>query len=114
MDAGLIANARIRPDHVAIQSDTGTLTYGELDDRARRAAHALHHAGVPRNGTVAVMLPNGARFFEAVHGVGRLRGVVVPVNTHFKADEVGWIVRDSGAQAVVTTAEYLPALEQVG
>ena len=111
--AGLIANARIRPDHLAITSGAGRLTYAELDDRARRAAHALHHAGVPRNGTVAVMLPNGAPFFEAVHGVGRLRGVVVPVNTHFKADEVGWIVRDSGAQAVVTTAEHLPALEQV-
>ena len=38
-------------------SDAGPLTYAELDDRARRAAHALHRAGVPRNGTVAVMLP---------------------------------------------------------
>ncbi|MGZ8762692.1 MAG: AMP-binding protein [Acidimicrobiia bacterium] len=113
IDGGLIANARIRPDHVAIRSDAGTITYAELDDRARRAAHALSRAGVERGGTVAIMLPNGAPFFEAVHGAGRLRAVVVPVNTHFKADEVGWIVRDSGAQAVVTTAEFLPALEQV-
>ncbi|MGZ8752737.1 MAG: AMP-binding protein [Acidimicrobiia bacterium] len=113
VDGGLIANARIRPDHVAIRSDAGTITYAELDDRARRAAHALSRAGVERGGTVAIMLPNGAPFFEAVHGAGRLRAVVVPVNTHFKADEVGWIVRDSGAQAVVTTAEFLPALEQV-
>ncbi len=113
MDAGLIANARIRPGHLAIRSDVDALTYGELDDRARRASHALSRAGVTRGGTVAVMLPNTATFFEAVHGAGRLRAVVVPVNTHFKADEVGWIVRDSGAQAVVTTAEYLPALGQV-
>jgi len=113
MDAGLIANARIRPDDRAVTTSAGTLTYAELNDRARRAAHALQAAGVERGGTVAVMLPNGAPFFEAVHAAGRLRAVVVPVNTHFKADEVGWIVRDSGAQAVVTTAEYLPALEQV-
>lgn len=113
MDAGLIANARVRPDDRAVTTSAGTLTYAELNDRARRAAHALQAAGVERAGTVAVMLPNGAPFFEAVHAAGRLRAVVVPVNTHFKADEVGWIVRDSGAQAVVTTAEYLPALDQV-
>ena len=113
MDAGLIANARLRPDHLAITTHAGTLTYAELDDRARLASHALHAAGVTRGGTVAVMLPNGAPFFEAVHAAGRLRAVVVPINTHFKSDEVGWIVRDSGAQAVVTTAEFLPALDQV-
>ena len=47
------------------------------------------------------MVPNSIEFFEAAHGAGRLGAIVVPVNMHFKADEAGWIVADSGAAAVV-------------
>ena len=42
------------------------------------------------------MVPNSIEFFEAAHGAGRLGAIAVPVNMHFKADEAGWIVADSG------------------
>ena len=112
-DAGLIAHARARPDHVALREGDRALTYGELDDRARRVAHALNAIGVRRGDRVAVMVPNSFEFFEAVHGVGRLGAVVVPVNIHFKADEAGWIVADSGATAVVVAEDLQSALEGV-
>src|SRR5204862_6465845 len=106
-DAGRLAHARARPDHVALRQGDEVLTYGELDDRARRVAHALAGLGVRRADRVAVMVPNSFEFFEAVHGAGRLGAVVVPVNIHFNADEAGWIVTDSGTAAVVV-AENLP------
>ena len=46
------------------------------------------------------------------HGAGRLGAIVVPVNIHFKADEAGWIVADSGATAVVVARWLLPALDR--
>lgn len=113
MDAGLIAHARLRPDQIALRLGDETRTYAELDDRARRAAHALHALGVRRGDRVAIMVPNSIEFFEAAHGAGRLGGIVVPVNMHFKADEAGWIVADSGATAVVVAAELQPALDGV-
>jgi long-chain acyl-CoA synthetase len=111
MDAGLLAQARLRPDAPALIVDDRVVTYAALDAGARRAAHALAAAGATRGGTVAVMVPNSPEFFEALHGAGRLRAVAVPINVHFKADEVEWIVRDSGAQVVVVARDlerYVP------
>src|SRR6476661_4165280 len=113
MDAGLIAQARLRPDQIALRLDDETRTYSELDDRARRVAHALHALGVRRGDRVAIMVPNGIEYFEAAHGTGRLGGIVVPVNVHFKADEAGWIVSDSGATAVVVAEDLQAALAGV-
>jgi long-chain acyl-CoA synthetase len=108
--AGLLAQAAVRPEQIALRLGDRALTYAELDDRARRAAHALHGLGVRRGDRVAVMVPNGFEFFEAVHACGRLGVVAVPVNVHFKADEAGWIVSDSGATAVVVAEELQPPL----
>jgi long-chain acyl-CoA synthetase len=109
-DAGVLAHARARPDQLALRQADATRTYAELDDRARRVAHALAGLGVRRGDRVAVVIPNSIEFFEVVHGSGRLGAVVVPVNIHFKADEAGWIVSDSGAAAVVVAEELQSAL----
>jgi len=112
-EAGVIAQTRIRPDAPALIVDGVVTTYGQLDAQARDLAHALHDAGVRRGDRVGVLVPNSAEFFVAIHGVGRLGAIVVPVNIHFKADEAGWIVKDSGATAVVATRDLLPALADV-
>jgi len=112
-DAGLLAHARARPEHVALREGDRVRTYAELDDRARRVAHALAALGVRRGDSVAVMVPNSFEFFEAIHGSGRLGAVVVPINVHFKADETGWVVTDSGAAAVVVANDLQGALDGV-
>ncbi len=113
MGAGLLTHARTQPEKVALRLGDEQRTYRELDDRARRGAHALAALGVRRGGCVAVMVPNSFEFFEAVHACGRLGVVVVPVNVHFKADETGWVVSDSGAGAVVVARDLVPALDGV-
>src|SRR6266542_2659560 len=110
-DAGLLAHARARPDHVALRLGDETRTYAELDDRARRVTHALTALGVQRGDRVAVMVPNSFEFFEAIHGCGRVGAVVAPINIHFKSDEAGWIVTDSGATAVIVAEELQSALD---
>jgi long-chain acyl-CoA synthetase len=112
-EKGVLAHARARPDHVALRQAEEARTYAELDDRARRVAHVLASLGVQRGGRVAVMIPNSFEFFEAIHSAGRLGAIVVPVNVHFKADETGWIVTDSGATAVIVAEELQSALHGV-
>ena len=113
MDAGLLANSQARPDAVALRLGDELRTYADLDDHARRGAHALHRAGARRGDRVAVMVPNSFEFFEALHSCGRLGAIAVPINIHFKADEAGWIVGDSGATAVVVARDLRPALAGV-
>jgi long-chain acyl-CoA synthetase len=111
--AGLIAQAHVRPDAPALVVDEDTWTFGRLDAAARDLAHALHAVGVQRGDRVAVVVPNSAEFFVATHACGRLGAIVVPVNIHFKADEAGWLVTDSGATAVVVTRDLVGALAAV-
>lgn len=107
---GLPAQARQQPDSVALIDATCQVTYGELDDRARRVARTLQAWGVRPGDRVAVLVPNQAEWFEAVHGIGRLGAVAVPVNVHFKVEEAGHVVLDSGARAVIVHRDLLPAL----
>ncbi len=112
-EAGVQTHAQRRPDAVALRVDDDVYTYAELNDAARDLAHALHGLGVRRGDRVGILVPNSAEFFMATHACGRLGAIVVPVNIHFKADEAGWVVTDSGATAVVVTRELVPALAQV-
>jgi long-chain acyl-CoA synthetase len=107
------AHARLRPDAVALVVDGEPTTYAEFDDRCRRVAVALADLGVARGDRVAVVVPNSREWFEAVHGAGRLGAIAVPVNVHFKADEAGHVVRDSGSVAVIVDADLLDALARV-
>ena len=112
---GIPAQARLRPGDVALVADDGTRTYVELDDRTRRVGQALLARGVAERAgdRVAVVLPNSIEFFEAVHGIGRVGAVAVPVNTHFKAAETGHVVRDCGAVAVIVHADLAASLDEV-
>jgi long-chain acyl-CoA synthetase len=110
---GIAAQARARRDHPALVLDERTLTYGELEERIRRVATVLDGYGVGPGDRVGVMVPNSFEWFESVHGAARLGAVAVPVNTHFKAAEAGWILTDSNAAAVVVAADALPSLAEM-
>ena len=111
--AGLIAQARLRPDAPALVVDDDVWTFGRLGAAARDLGHALHALGVRRGDRVGILVPNSAEFFVATHACGRLGAIVVPINIHFKADEAGWLVSDSGATAVVVTRDLQDALSGV-
>src|SRR5262249_57455415 len=65
--------ARRRPQARAL----GTLTYAELDERARRAAGAL---GAQPGERVAIALPPGREFAIALHACLSAGAVAVPVH----------------------------------
>lgn len=56
-------------DAIAVTYPDGTLTWSALDQRSNRRARQLAALGVKRDDLVAVMLPNGTEFHEAVAGV---------------------------------------------
>src|SRR5687767_16034382 len=101
MEIGITAHARSRPDAVALVTPDVRWTFAELDARANRAAHALRALGVGPSGRLAVALRNHATHFEILCGAARLGAEVVPVSWRSKADEVRYMVSDSGAVAVI-------------
>jgi o-succinylbenzoate---CoA ligase len=72
--------AERRPDHPALVTGGETLTWAQLAERAATASAALAADGVGEGDRVALVLPAGAAFVAALHGVLRLGAVAVPVD----------------------------------
>ncbi|MFC8520931.1 FadD3 family acyl-CoA ligase [Streptomyces sp. NPDC057257] len=83
------------------------LTFTQLVERVRVAAGAFAELGVGRGDRVAIWAPNSAEWIVAAFGLLTAGGVLVPVNTRFKADEAHDIVTRSGAKAVLVQQGFL-------
>ena len=104
-------HAALTPDKPAVvMAGTGhTLTYRELDEGSARLARHLHGAGLRRGDVVALLATNGPRVFEVYWAAQRSGLYVTAVNHHLTADEVAYVVSDSGAKALVVSASPLAA-----
>jgi HIP---CoA ligase len=83
------------------------LTFAETVDRIRCAAGAFAELGVDKGERVAIWAPNSAEWIIAAFGLLTAGGVLVPVNTRFKADEAGDVITRSGAKAVLVQEGFL-------
>ncbi|MDX6764803.1 AMP-binding protein, partial [Streptomyces sp. F8] len=96
----LAARGVRRGDRVAVMLQN-TPHFVLLSDSV--AGH-LAARGVRRGDRVAVMLQNTPHFVLAVLGAWKAGAVVVPLNPMYKTGEVGHVLRDSGAAALVCEA----------
>jgi long-chain acyl-CoA synthetase len=85
-------------------------TFAELDDRSRRLAAHLEAAGVGEQGHLAALLPNCLEYFDVAWAAQRSGLWLTPVNWHLTPAEAGYIVTDSGAQALLATPELAASL----
>lgn len=115
MDAGIggwiVRHAQQRGDKAAlIDGPTGALTtYAELEQRTGDLAASLYHAGVRRGDRIALLSTNSPAFMEAVFAVARLGAILVPLNYRLAADELGYILQDSGAMMLFVSPELTDA-----
>jgi fatty-acyl-CoA synthase len=104
MSDQLARHARKTPDGAALRFDGSGRSYAELDLRVTRLARALRERGVGTGDRVAVLALNGMEVWETYLAGVRLGAIVVPVNFRLVADEVGYVLADSGATALVVDA----------
>ena len=98
--------ARRRGENTAVVTDVGEAwSYAALDDRCRRFAAFLRSRSVAPGERVAILLQNVPEFIIAYFGAIAAGCVAVPVNFRLSPAEVAYILSDSSASVVVTTAE---------
>ncbi len=85
-----------------------SVTYGELWERAAGVAGGLRDDGIERGDRVATTLANGIDWVTAFFAVQMLGAVIVPVNTRFTEEEVGYVLEDSGASFTFVAGRPLP------
>jgi long-chain acyl-CoA synthetase len=85
-------------------------THEEVADRAARIAGGLHKLGVKQGDCVSILMRNDIAFIEAAYAAMRLGAYGVPVNWHFKPEEIAYILKDSGAPVLIAHADMLHQL----
>jgi acyl-CoA synthetase (AMP-forming)/AMP-acid ligase II len=100
------AHAQTTPDKPAfIMATSGqVVTYRELDERSNRLAQLLYGAGLRFGDHIAICMENHARYLEVVWAAQRSGLSFTPINFHFNAEEIAYIVDNCDAQAYVTSA----------
>ncbi len=104
----LTRRADISPDREAyVDAASGArFTFSELNVRSNRLSHQLLGLGVGQGDRVALCLMNSIEFIEAFIAVAKIGGVVVPLNWRLVADELEFIIKDSGAETLIYGQEF--------
>ncbi len=100
-------------DEPGTAGSLGTLTYRQLESRARGMALALDAMGVGHGERVAIVSPNAARFLISYFGVSAYGRILVPVNYRLNADEISYIVGHSGASVLLVDPESEDSLRGI-
>ncbi len=98
------------PDRLALVAGDERRTYRGLDERASRVAHHLQVAGVRAGEHVAVYAWNRAEWLEAKLGIYKARAAVINVNYRYVPDELGYLLDNSDAVAVLFERGFAPRL----
>ena len=89
------------------------LTFAELSERSARVGNALLAAGVRPGERVGLLLMNGPEFVESFFAVARIGAVVVPLNWRLVADELTFILADSGTRTLLYGEEFADTVAEI-
>ncbi|AZS80526.1 long-chain fatty acid--CoA ligase [Achromobacter spanius] len=78
-----------------------SLTRDALVARGEQVAAGLAAMGVREGDVIAVLLRNGMPYLEIIQACKRLGCYYCPINWHYTADEVAFLVADSGAKVLI-------------
>ena len=114
----LAAVAERHGERVAMVFGEERITFADFRARVDIFAAGLADLGLGRGDALAIWLPNRPLWFVAQHAAARLGVVVVALNPRYRAHELGYILAQSSATALLVTdhlgpVDYFETLHEV-
>lgn len=103
------------PDKTALVFEPSgkTLSYGALERAANTVAQLFRAQGIKAGDAVAFCLENGPEVFAFCWGAQRAGLYFVPISSRLTANEITYIVKDSGAKLLLTSDYLASELDQI-
>ena len=101
-----IGQAGRTPDAPAVLTTSGSLSYGELLQRARRAAGWLRDRQVGRDELVGLIMHRGPEQVVGILATVMAGGAYLPVDAALPAERVRYMLRDGRVRCVLTNAGW--------
>src|SRR5574337_1006294 len=102
--------ADVYPERLVIVHGALRQTWSQTYARCRRLASSLRRAGIAKNDTVAVMLPNTPPMVEAHFGVPMAGAVLNALNTRLDPETIAFMLDHGEAKAVIVDPEFAPVM----
>ena len=100
------------PLFLGIISGQRRRSHAEVADRAARIAGGLQRLGVRQGDSVCILMRNDIAFIEAAYAAMRLGAYAVPVNWHFKPEEINYILQGFRHPVLIGHADLLHQLRE--
>ena len=106
-------HAREHPDgEFAVLGDR-TVTYGEASQQINRLANAFGSVGIHKGDRVALLSKNSIEYMFVYFAASKAGVVPVPLNYRLAPQEWAYIINDSQAKMLISSAEYLEAADGI-
>jgi long-chain acyl-CoA synthetase len=96
-----------KPDDAALVDERGSVTWRTFNADVNRLIHAWRAAGLGVGDTVGVLCGNRVELFEVLAAAMHAGVVVVPLNWHWVADEIAYVLADAEARAVLVDVDFV-------
>ena len=101
-------------DTPMIRCGTVARSHQQVQERAARITAGLGSLGVATGDNVAIVMANSVEFLEVTAGIALTGANPVPVNWHWKSEELGYLLTNSASKAAFVHADFVAAVEQTG
>lgn len=104
--------ATLYPNKKALIACDREYTFEELNKQTNKIANALINYGVNHGEAVAILLPRDSRLIASMYGILKAGGVYVPCDTEYPIQRIDYILEDSDATYIITTANRISEFEE--
>src|SRR3954471_18170033 len=105
--------ADAKPDEEAFDYLDRSWTWAQWYDRVRRLAGALQQRGIKRGDVVAFLDKNHPACVELTLAAASLGAANAIINFRLAADELDYVLNDSGAKILIVGAELKPGVDKI-
>jgi len=106
-------HAGTRPEASAFVCGASTLSFAELDERARRVAAGLAAMGITPGARVTYLGKNSNAVLEAAVGTIRAGAIFTPLNWRLAPPEMAFMLRDCATTIIFAEAEYIGLVQSI-
>jgi amino acid adenylation domain-containing protein/non-ribosomal peptide synthase protein (TIGR01720 family) len=104
----------VAPDAIAVSCAGTSLSYAELDVRAKALARALAGRGVGRDDVVAVLLDRSEQLVVAFMGILMAGAIYLPLDPTYPPERLEMMLADSSARVLLTEVAHAGVLGDAG
>src|SRR4051812_2414242 len=90
----------------AVITDSGVLSYAELDRRANQVARHLIATGIKPGDRIGLLFDKSAETYVAMLAVMKANAAYVPLDASFPVDRIRYIVADAEISAIVSMGSF--------